>query len=102
MSAGDAEPHRRRAAAIDRDGVAPGYSVVLGAGGRPGLAYHSGTLLALELHGFSPLAAVSITGTSAGAIAAAVLAAGGMVEDLAAYSVGATPRTEFQSIAALI
>jgi NTE family protein len=85
--------------------VRPGpfrYSIVLGAGGRPGLAYHAGTLLALELHGLTPFAAVSLTGTSAGAIAAGVLVAGGTVEDLAAYSVGAMPRPEFGAMAALI
>ena len=75
---------------------------MLGAGGRPGLAYHAGTLLALELHGIRPADAASITGTSAGAIATGLLAAGGVVEDLAAYSVGATPRDEFSATEALI
>jgi predicted acylesterase/phospholipase RssA len=66
------------------------FSLVLGAGGRPGLSYHAGTLFALELHGLRVATAVSVTGTSAGSIATAVLAAGATVEDLAAHSVGAT------------
>lgn len=79
-----------------------GYSIVLGAGGRPGLAYHAGTLLALELHGFTAAGASSITGTSAGSIATALLVAGGTVEDLAAYTVGASPRIGFEAMDALI
>jgi NTE family protein len=82
--------------------VDAGYSIVLGAGGRSGLAYHAGTLLALELHGFTPARARCIIGTSAGAVATAVLVSGGTVEDLAAYSVGAQPRVEFSDMAALI
>src|SRR4051812_35057770 len=78
------------------------FSLVLGAGGRPGLAYHAGTLLALELHGLRVATAVSVTGTSAGAIATAVLAAGGTVEDLAAHSVGAAPREQFHTTHELI
>ena len=78
------------------------FSLVLGAGGRPGLAYHAGTLLALELHGLRVATAVSVTGTSAGSIATAVLAAGGTVEDLAAHSVGAVPRAQFHAAHELI
>lgn len=78
------------------------FSLVLGAGGRPGLAYHAGTLLALELHGIRPGDACSITGTSAGAIATALLSVGTDVEDLAAYSVGVAPRDEFKDIEALL
>lgn len=78
------------------------YSLVLGAGGRPGLAYHAGTLLALELHGLRPLDACSITGTSAGAIATGLLSVGARVEDLAAYSVGVAPRQEFEELEALV
>jgi NTE family protein len=78
------------------------YSIVLGAGGRPGLAYHAGTLLALELHGLSPAGATSLTGTSAGSIATALLVAGGTVEDLAAYTVGASPRAGFEAMDSLI
>ncbi len=78
------------------------FSLVLGAGGRPGLAYHAGTLLALELHGFRPADACSITGTSAGAITTALLSVGAGVEDLAAHAVGATPREEFQDVEAVL
>jgi NTE family protein len=62
------------------------------------MAFHAGTLLALELHGFTPRDAVSITGTSAGSVVTAVLAAGGEVEDLAAHAVGAIPRESFRDI----
>ena len=79
-----------------------GFSLVLGAGGRPGLAYHAGTLLALELHGLAAHDAASITGTSAGAIATAILATGGVVEDLAAYTTGSPPREEFRDMDDLI
>ena len=75
---------------------------MLGAGGRPGLAYHAGTLLALELHGLAAHDAASITGTSAGAIATAILATGGLVEDLAAYTTGSAPRDEFRDMDDLI
>ncbi len=78
------------------------FSLVLGAGGRPGLAYHAGTLLALDLHGICPSNAVSMTGTSAGSIATALFVAGGTVEDLAAYTVGASPRDQFRSMDELI
>jgi predicted acylesterase/phospholipase RssA len=50
--------------------AAGSFALVLGADGRPGLPYHAGTLLALELHGMTPAEATSITGTSAGSIAA--------------------------------
>jgi NTE family protein len=85
-----------------RSGPEPAFSLVLGAGGRPGLAYHAGTLLALELHGLRVVTAVSVTGTSAGSVATAVLAAGGTVEDLAAHAVGAAPRPQFHATHELI
>jgi NTE family protein len=78
------------------------FSLVLGAGGRPGLAYHAGTLLALDLHGLPAGDAASITGTSAGSIATAVLTAGGTAEDLAAYTTGAPPREAWRQVADLI
>jgi NTE family protein len=92
----------------DPPGLAPApiewtrCSLVLGAGGRPGLAYHAGTLLALELHGLAAHDATSITGTSAGSIATAILATGGLVEDLAAYTTGSAPRDEFRDMDDLI
>jgi NTE family protein len=76
--------------------------LVLGAGGRPGLAYHAGTLLALDLHGLPPSKALSITGTSAGSIATAMLAAGATAEDLSAHSVGASPREQFRAASEII
>ena len=56
------------------------FSLVLGAGGRPGLAFHAGALLALQAHGVPADSAATITGTSAGAIATAIVAAEGAVE----------------------
>jgi hypothetical protein len=81
-----------------------GAGVLVGARGRwrPGLAYHAGTLLALELHGVRAATAVSVTGTSAGSIATAVPAAGATVEDLAAHSVGAAPREQVHATHELI
>jgi NTE family protein len=99
-------PVRLRRVSRDRRRSSPSartsFAMVLGAGGRPGLAYHAGTLLALELHGFRPADATSITGTSAGSIATALFAAGGTVEDLAAYAVGARPRPAFEEVSELM
>ena len=67
------------------------FSLVLGAGGRPGLAFHAGALLALQAYGLAAQAATTITGTSAGAIATAIVAAGGAVEDLVDYTSAAAP-----------
>ena len=78
------------------------FSLILGAGGRPGLAFHAGALLALQAHGFAAHAAASITGTSAGAIATAILATGGAVEDLVDYTSAAAPRAEFRDMGDLI
>jgi NTE family protein len=100
--AGTVSPARSAGMRLSMTGADESYSIVLGAGGRPGLAYLAGTLLALELHGFTPAGATSITGTSAGAIATSLLVSGATVEDLAAYSVGAQPRAEFIDMDALI
>jgi NTE family protein len=78
------------------------FSLVLGAGGRPGLAFHAGTLQALHGHEIGTNRAVSMTGTSAGAIAASILAAGGRVDDLVAYTSGLTVRDGFRDVADLI
>src|SRR5262245_26002275 len=78
------------------------YSFVLGAGGLPGLAFHAGTLLALELHGWRPAEASTIVGTSAGSIATAIFATGGTVEDLAAHTTRATPRAAYEEVALAI
>ena len=48
--------------------------LVLGAGGMAGLAFHAGTLIALEVDlGWDPREAAVIVGTSAGSIVAAAL-----------------------------
>ena len=78
------------------------FSLVLGAGGRPGLAFHAGTLLALQSHGLAAPSATSITGTSAGAIATAILAAGGTIADLVDYTTATAPRDEFRDMGDLI
>lgn len=55
----------------------PRVALVLGAGGITGIAWLSGALTALrEETGWDPATADLITGTSAGAVAATVLAAG--------------------------
>jgi NTE family protein len=69
-------------------------SLVLGAGGRAGVAYHAGVLLALQLHGVDIERPCAVTGTSAGSLVAALLSIGVRPEDLCAYSVGAVPRSD--------
>jgi NTE family protein len=69
-------------------------SLVLGGGGRAGVAYHAGVLLALQLHGVDIERPSVITGTSAGSLVAALLSIGVRAEDLCAYSVGAPARNE--------
>jgi NTE family protein len=93
---------RESRSSAERVPCAPRFSLVLGAGGRPGLAYHAGTLLALEQHGLVAHDATSITGTSAGSIATAILAAGGLVSDLVAYTSNAPARAEFRDMDELI
>jgi NTE family protein len=69
--------------------------LVLGAGGTAGLAYHAGTLLALEQDlGWDPRTADVIVGTSAGSIVAALLRAGLTTDDLAAWGTSAPPRAD--------
>jgi NTE family protein len=66
--------------------------LVLGAGGTAGLAYHAGTLLALQQDiGWDPRTADVIVGTSAGSIVAALLRAGLTTDDLAAWGTSAPP-----------
>ena len=61
--------------------------LVLGAGGLAGLAFHAGTLIALEADlGWDPRDADVIVGSSAGSIAAAALRAGVTTDDLAAWA----------------
>jgi NTE family protein len=78
------------------------FSLVLGAGGRAGLAYHAGTLLALELAGIDPMRARCVTGTSAGSIVAALLVAGADSEDLCSVAVDAPARHEFAALDASV
>ena len=73
---------------------------MLGAGGRVGFAYHAGTLLGLSLQGLDVGGATSVTGTSAGSVAAALLVAGAAPEDLAALAVGAPARPDIAELGA--
>ena len=83
-------------------GAGAALLLVRGVGGRPGLAFHAGALLALQAYGLAAQAATTITGTSAGAIATAIVAAGGAVEDLVDYTSAAAPREEFRDMGDLI
>src|SRR3954469_23372090 len=66
--------------------------LVLGAGGMAGLAFHAGTLIALEADlGWDPRQAEVVVGTSAGSIVAAALRAGVTTDDLAAWASLVTP-----------
>src|SRR3954469_3439275 len=70
--------------------VTPEFTLVLGAGGPVGWAYHAGVLRALEeALGWDAREAAHVIGTSAGAQVGALLRAGVGVCDLYAYAVGA-------------
>ncbi len=60
--------------------------LVLGAGGATGLAFHIGTLLALQVDtGWDPASADTIVGTSAGSIIGTLLRTGTNLDDLSAW-----------------
>ena len=68
------------------------FALVLGAGGTVGMAYHAGTLKALnEVCGFDAADADLIVGTSAGSVVAAYLRTGWSVEDLWDLAMGTHP-----------
>jgi len=78
-------------------GGAPVTSVglVLGGGGLTGMAYHVGTLLALELDlGWDPRTADVVVGTSAGSVVGALLRAGLDMDDLAAWAADVPARSD--------
>src|SRR3954462_11219074 len=65
----------------------PRVGLVLGAGGITGIAWLVGALEAVREHtGWDPATADVVSGTSAGAVAAAVLASGRPMRDLLAYA----------------
>src|SRR3954452_908888 len=67
-------------------------ALVLGGGGLSGLAFHAGALCAMEHDlGWDPRSAELIVGTSAGAIAGALLRTGLPSTELAALASGAPP-----------
>jgi NTE family protein len=69
-----------------------GVALVLGGGGRVGLAYHGGVLRALrDEAGFDAGAADDIIGTSAGSLAGAYVRLGRTPEELAAISYSVSP-----------
>jgi NTE family protein len=75
--------------------TAPRVGLVLGAGGTAGVAFHAGTLLALEQDlGWDPRSADVIVGTSAGSVVGALLRAGLSTDDLAAWGTAAEPRPD--------
>ncbi|HEY0560410.1 MAG TPA: patatin-like phospholipase family protein [Frankiaceae bacterium] len=77
------------------DGSAPGFGLVLGAGGVIGQAFHHGVLAALQDElGFDARRADVIVGTSAGSLVATMLRAGVSGADLAASALrrSATPQ----------
>jgi NTE family protein len=68
--------------------------LVLGAGGVTGLAFHAGTLLALENDlGWNPNSSELIVGSSAGSVIGGLLRANLTTDDLAAWSTSVAPRT---------
>ncbi len=74
---------------------APRTALVLGAGGRAGVAHHAGALSALTEHGVIDLDALDlVVGTSAGAIVGAQLRSGLDAADLWEISVDDTPGAE--------
>ncbi|MBE1534055.1 patatin-like phospholipase family protein [Actinomadura algeriensis] len=58
------------------NGTSPAWALVLGSGGPVGTAWLLGLVSGLRRHGLDPAAADLIVGTSAGAIAGAMIAAG--------------------------
>jgi NTE family protein len=77
--------------------------LVLGGGGVPGIAFHAGTLLAIETDfGWDPRRSDVIVGTSAGSIVGALLRAGLSTDDLAAWATGVAPRDGRQHLRAPI
>lgn len=74
---------------LEDDEVPDAVTLVLGGGGVPGLAYISGVLRALrDVTGFEADSADLVIGTSAGAMAGALLRAGCPLEDLASRAIG--------------
>ncbi|MBI5089682.1 MAG: patatin-like phospholipase family protein [Actinobacteria bacterium] len=68
---------------------------MLGGGGYPAMAFHAGTLLALEVDfGWDPRDASVVVGTSAGSLVGALLRAGLSTDDLAAWSSDVAPLVE--------
>ena len=68
--------------------LTPGFTLVLGGGGVPGLAYLSGALTALRDRGLDPAGAKLVIGTSAGALTGALLRSGCPVDQLAERAIG--------------
>jgi NTE family protein len=67
---------------------ATGFTLVLGGGGVPGLAYLAGALTALRDRGIDPASAELVIGTSAGALIGALLRTGCPVDQLAERAIG--------------
>ena len=81
-------------------GGGPHVTLVLGAGGQPGIAFHAGVLSALvDVTGWDPRQASLIIGTSAGSFSGAALRAGFSAHDLAARATGQQMSAEGESVA---
>ncbi len=96
MTPVDGVPHRVHCDRITF-GEVPVTSVglVLGGGGVTGMAYHVGTLLALELDlGWDPRTADVLVGTSAGSVVGALIRAGLDMDDLAAWASDVPARSD--------
>ena len=81
----------------------PRVGLVLGAGGTAGLAFHVGTLLALQTDtGWDPATADVVVGTSAGSIVGALLRGGATTDDLAAWGSDVEPAPGRHGIRAVL
>jgi NTE family protein len=77
---------------------ARGIALVLGAGGMPGYAFHTGALAALATTGWDPRRAELIVGTSAGSAAGSMLRAGLSATDHFAHTTGGPVSAEGRAL----
>ncbi len=91
--------------AVDRDerSIVSRVGLVLGAGGATGLAFHVGTLLALQTDtGWDPASADAIVGTSAGSIVGTLIRSGATVDDLSAWGSQVDPLPHRRSVRTML
>ena len=97
----DVDPHERRSASggaandglrgRGTQGATSRFTLVLGAGGTVGMAFHAGVLRALIDAGVDPADADLVIGTSAGAMMGALVRSGASVDDLWTYAHSGRP-----------